>query len=66
MFSKKQREQAPAGEPVIRASICNGEKVIGFRENGHFMNGEVVRSEEDIVKFCKKYGIDRSSVKTIY
>ena len=66
MFSKKQKAVPPSGEPVIRASICNGEKVIGFRENGHFIGSDVVKSEDDIVKFCKKYGIDRSTVKTIY
>lgn len=63
---KNRKETAPAGEPVIRASICTGEKVIGFREDGRLVRGEVVRNEEDIVKFCKKYNIDRNTVKTIY
>ena len=66
MFSKNKKVAPPAGEPVIRASICNGEKVIGFRENGKFTCGEVVRSDSDIDSFCKKYGIDRNKVKTIY
>ncbi len=54
------------GEPVIRASICTGEKVIGFRKDGKLTKGEIVRKDKDIDAFCKKYKIDRNSVKTIY
>ena len=53
-------------EPVIRASICTGEKVIGFLEDGRLIKGEIVRRDKDVDAFCKKYGIDKSSIKTIY
>ncbi|MCD8238478.1 MAG: aspartate dehydrogenase [Clostridiales bacterium] len=63
---KNKNETGDFGEPVIRASICNGERVIGFRKDGKFIKGEIVRSDKDIVSFCKKYGIKREDVKTIY
>lgn len=63
-FKKDRAEEL--GEPVIRASICTGEKVIGFRKDGRLTRGEIVRKDKDIDAFCKKYGIDRKSVKTVY
>ena len=63
-FKKDRAEKL--GEPVIRASICTGEKVIGFRKDGRLTRGEIVRKDKDIDAFCKKYGIDRKSVKTVY
>ncbi|MCC8014201.1 MAG: aspartate dehydrogenase [Eubacterium sp.] len=66
MIFKSKSETEANGEPVIRASICNGERVIGFRKDGKFIKGEIVRSDKDIVSFCKKYGIKSEDVKTIY
>ena len=45
--------------PVIRASICNGERVAGFknRQTGEFTEELFVRSEADIDAFKKKYGL---------
>lgn len=54
------------GAPVIRASICTGEKVIGFRKDGRLTKGEIVKKDKDIDAFCKKYKINRADVKTIY
>lgn len=53
-------------EAVIRASICTGEKVAGFkdRENGRFKEVMLIRSPEEEERFCRMYGID--SIKTEY
>ncbi|MCD7905214.1 MAG: aspartate dehydrogenase [Clostridiales bacterium] len=66
MLFKGKGSAEELGEPVIRASICTGERVIGFRKEGKLTKGEIVRSDKDIEAFCKKYKIDKSSVKTVY
>lgn len=52
--------------PVIRASICTGEKVAGFKEkNGpHFTEVMVIRTPDDLEKFKAAYGVEE--VKTEY
>lgn len=52
--------------PVIRSSICTGEKVAGWkdRESGRFTEVMVIKSEEDKRKFMKIYGI--TEIKTEY
>lgn len=52
--------------PVIRASICTGEKVAGFKEkNGsHFTEVMVIRTPDDLEKFKTAYGVEQ--VKTEY
>ena len=51
---------------VVRASICNGERVAGFkdRETGHFTEVMLIRSDADLRSFMKTYGIEE--VKTEY
>ena len=46
--------------PVIRSSICTGEKVAGFKdkETRHFTEVVVIRDEKDLRRFMKTYGID--------
>ncbi|SMC45361.1 hypothetical protein SAMN06296952_1248 [Oscillospiraceae bacterium] len=46
--------------PVIRSSICTGEKVAGFknREDGHFTDVMFIRNKADEEKFKKLYDID--------
>lgn len=53
-------------EPVIRSSICTGEKVAGWkdRQSGHFTEVMVIKSEEDRQRFMKIYGI--TQIKTEY
>ncbi len=53
--------------PVIRASICTGEKVAGFQEisGGRFREVMLIQSEADLETFRKRYGID-GEIKTIY
>lgn len=45
----------------IESSACTGETVIGFfsKTENKLMFAELVRSEADIEKFCKKYGCKR-------
>lgn len=45
--------------PVIRASICTGERVAGFRElgSGRFSEVMLIRGPEDLAQFRALYGI---------
>ncbi|MBQ1469908.1 MAG: hypothetical protein IIZ29_03530 [Schwartzia sp.] len=53
--------------PVIRCSICTGEKVAGFRNHatGKFTDVMLIKSEHDLEIFRKKYGID-GDIEKIY
>ena len=55
-------------EPVIRASICTGEKVACMREKetGKIHELALIRSEEDLQHFCLDYGVEKSAIRTIY
>ena len=54
-------------EPVIKASICTGEKTAGFRHrtSHQFREDMLIRGEEDLLLFKAKYGID-GDMETIY
>ena len=54
-------------EPVIRSSICTGEKVAGFREKetGRFREVSLIRSPADLEDFKRRYGIE-GEIPTIY
>ena len=47
-------------EPVIRASICNGEQVSGFRDkrSGRFEEILYIRKPSDLEIFKAEYGIE--------
>ena len=51
---------------VIRCSICNGEKVAGFKnkKDGHFTEVMLIRSPEEEKRFKEIYGLEE--VKTEY
>ena len=53
--------------PVIRSSICTGEKTAGFREKetGRFREVMLIRSPADLALFREKYGIT-GDIETIY
>lgn len=62
-----QSERFSAGEydpktqyPAIRASICTGEKVAGFRDrkSGKFTEVMLIRSQKDIEQFKEAYHVD--------
>ncbi len=69
MFSRNRKAPAPfdrAGkEPVIRASICTGEKVAGFRDlsTGKFVDVMLIRTDKDLQRFLDTYGFDANEVK---
>ena len=69
---KKQKTQAsevfdPAlYTPVIRASICTGEKVAGFRSpDGKVHEVMLIRSDKDLDDFRSQYGI-AGDIETVY
>ena len=53
-------------KPVIRASICNGEQVAGFKnkKTGEFHEVMFIRNDEDLQIFKNLYGIEK--VEKIY
>ena len=53
--------------PVIRASICTGEKTAGFRETGtgRFRDVMLITSPADLAAFKERYGIT-GDIETIY
>ena len=52
--------------PVIKSSICTGEKTAGFKnkKDGHFVEVMVIRSSADLNRFKELYGLDE--VRTEY
>ena len=54
-------------EPVIRSSICTGEKVAAFRnrETGHLTEIMLISSEKDMERFRSLCGID-GEIRTVY
>ena len=71
LFQKKtvpRKTYDPAAlTPVIRSSICTGEKTAGFQETatGKFREVLLIRSPEDLEEFRRMYGIE-GEIKTIY
>ena len=69
--SKKSKQQEitydpQEQKPVIRASICTGEKVGGLKnlKTGAFTEIRLIESESDSEAFCRACGVE--SVETIY
>ena len=53
--------------PVIRQSICTGEKTAGFRDlqTGRFEEVMLIRTPKDLDAFREEYGVE-GPIKTIY
>ena len=72
MFGKKKIKQISFDKeklcPVIRSSICTGEKTAGFRHIGEKGFDEVmlIRDEKDLDIFLKTYGLKKEEVKIEY
>ena len=51
--------------PVIKASICNGEQVAGFKDihTGKIEELMLIRSQADLENFKAMYGIDEAITK---
>ena len=74
LFHKKAPEPAfpsfdlAAYEPVIRSSICTGERVACMRdrESGRLREVMLIRTAADLEAFCHAYGLSPEQLKTVY
>lgn len=73
MFGRPKKQEKKSydrekKEPVIRSSICTGEKVAGFKdkETGRFEDILLLKTEQDLDGFCEIYGVEKKELKTIY
>ncbi len=70
-FHKKTPQVADTGYdletqyPAIRASICTGEKVAGFRnkKDGRFTEVMLIKTPEDEERFKKQYNVNSLPVE---
>ena len=55
-------------KPVIRSSICTGEKVAGFQDTrtGKFTEVMLIRTSGDLEEFRRLYGIGEHAISTQY
>lgn len=70
-FGKKQQIEPydkNSQKPVIRASICTGEKVAGFKEihTGKFHDIMVIRNDSDLQAFMQKYDVAQEDIVKEY
>ena len=68
LFAKKTIVQTYDKEnmkPVIKASICNGEQVAGFKDihTGKIEEVMLIKSPSDLEKFKTMYGINEEITK---
>ena len=68
LFKKKGVVQSYDKEnkkPVIKASICNGEQIAGFKDihTGKIEEVMLIKSPTDLEHFKAMYGIDEEIVK---
>ncbi len=63
-IAKKSYDKAYM-KPVIRASICTGEQVAGFKDmrTGKIEEIMLIKCQEDLENFKKMYGITEEMVK---
>lgn len=67
LFRKKVQKETYDKEntrPVIRASICTGEQVAGFKDihTGKFVEVMLIRSADDKKIFMERYDIPESEI----
>ncbi len=72
LFHRREKE-APLyplenWEPVIRSSICTGEKVLCMRQrsSGSLREISLLRTQADLRDFCRTYGVSEDEIRTIY
>ena len=69
MFGRGKHGPAPFDKtgkaPVIRCSICTGERTAGFRDQatGKFTEIMLIRNEDDLREFLQTYGVAESELK---
>lgn len=54
--------------PMMRVSICTGEKVAGFKDKttGKFVDVMLIRNESDLSSFCEEYGVEKGEINKIW
>lgn len=70
LFGKKKNTVKAAYDktgkiPVVRASICTGEKVAGFKDvsTGKFEDLMLIRREEDMKEFMALYDVKEEEIR---
>lgn len=74
MWRKKKKEESCVSydktgkKPVIRASICTGEKVAGFRDErtGQIEELMLITGEKDLESFMSSYDVKRDEIETVW
>ncbi|MCI8442152.1 MAG: aspartate dehydrogenase [Provencibacterium sp.] len=51
--------------PVVRASICTGEREAGFKDkqSGKFTGEKLIRNPADLKSFLRAYGVKESELR---
>ena len=74
-FFKKREKAAPSGKfdrenekPIIKASICNGEQIAGFKNihTGKMREIMLIKTSADLEYFKTMYGIETEIEKEYY
>lgn len=70
MFGRKKQQTAISYDkngkiPVIRASICTGEQVAGFKDpvSGKFQELMLIRNDRDLQEFLEQYQVSESDIQ---
>lgn len=70
MFGRRKKPAAvpydKSGKiPTIRASICTGEQVAGFKDpvSGKFEEMMLIRDSGDLSEFLRQYQVEESEIK---
>ena len=63
---KKQTYDKENQKPIIKSSICTGEKVAGFKDiyTGKFTEVMLIKNDNDMKVFLAKYDISADEVRT--
>ena len=70
MFGRRKKHTIPPYNkdgkiPVIRSSICTGERVAGFKDpvSGKFDELMLIRNGNDLTDFLSLYQVDESDIQ---
>ena len=55
-------------EPVLRSSICTGERTACMRERktGRLLEIMLIRTEQELRDFARDAGVEAASIRTVY
>ena len=72
MFGRRKAVQAIAYDPetewpAVKTSICTGERVVGFQNktSRQFRDYQMIRTDAELLTFCRACGIQQSELKSI-